>query len=428
MDREDKDLSGMVIALVVIVSSLSVSLANLTGSLKILDVGGKPHDVSLAVMTYNVLYTLMSLSWTWIFYGRFNRRGTLLISLSGLFVGLFAMYVSESVQELILSSGLIGLFSAVLSPLLTTMLTDYIGRDSIAVTKYNVYSSMGLIIGYFVAGSLRSFTGLGGVLLMSLAFLLISIPASLLISPKYVAVEPRKVSYLSSIPQFTGRLRPLPSTLFTPKIIYNMGRLARDFRKMVSRRLGRRLPLALLATGVFFTGVSAFFSLLPPMLRYMGVSDSVLYYSYLYSTIVTIISYAFIIKRRERMGSPWRALIYTMFSRVGIFLLPLAPLTHLHTSSVVAVSLLLLFTLVGITWGIITVYLPVAILSISEAERKDERLGHMNASIGAGMIMGSALSGLIVRSTGYVGVAVFASLASLSSALIFRKAEEAIVN
>ena len=412
---------------VVVTSSLAISIANLGGSLRVLDITGLTTYLSIAVAFYNIAYTSMSWVWTWIFLGRLSRRGIILVSLSGLVVGLTLMGLGNEAIIVISGTALVGLFSAVLSPLLTTLLTDYVGRDAAAVARYNLFSSLGLILGYLIGGVLRP--ALGTELILTLTSVVVAslIPLALLIPQKYVIIEPRRITYISIIPQFTGRLRPLPSILFSPEIVYNVRRLLRDFRRMFRDRLVRRLPLMFLSTGILFTGISTFFTPIPAFLRDLGLTDEELFITYLYSTTVSTISYISIHRHIRKPFQAWRPLILSSAIRAAMFISPI-PLFYLHTGRILNLIIVeVLFTISGVTWSYISTSLPLLTLSLSEVEKRDVRLGHLNASIGIGTISGSLIAGVIYQEFSYAGVLTAASLFVVTSVMLFYKAWKALI-
>ncbi len=420
-------ISAISIYGVVITSSLAISIANLAGSLRVLDITSSVVYLSIAVTSYNIAYTAMSWGWTWLFFGRFSRREVILTSLSGLITGLILMALGNNFAMVMAGTTLVGMFSAVLSPLLMTLLTDYIGRDPAAVTRYNLFSSIGLILGYLLGGLLRPIIGTESILTLTSLIVSSLLPLALLIPQKYVVIEPRRLTYISLIPQFTGRLRPLPSILFSTEIVYNMRKLLRDFHRMIKERLVRRLPVMLLSTGILFSGISVFFTLMPAFLRYLGFSDEELYITYLYSTIVSSLSYIAVHKHIRKSIYAWRPLILSTALRVAIFLSPL-PLLYVHTEKMLNLAAIeMVFTFAGITWAYISSSLPILTLSLSETEKRDIRLGHLNASIGVGTIMGSIIAGIIYQALNYTGILIVASALVSVSVILYHKAWKALV-
>ncbi|MCD6323524.1 MAG: MFS transporter [Desulfurococcales archaeon] len=412
---------------IVTASSVAISLANLAGSLRILDLTSSTLYLSVSVTLYNLAYTLMSWGWTFIFFGRVSRRGIIVISFGGIAAGLTLMALGQDVAVVILGTALVGLFSAVVSPLLTTILTDFIGWDAAAVNRYNIFSSIGLAVGYLLGVFLRPYVGTDTILALTAATVATTIPLAFLIPYKYVAIEPRRVTYVSLIPQFTGKLRPLPSILFSPEIIYNLRRLIIDFQRIIKDKLVRRLPLTLVATGALFLGISVFFTPLPAFLRNVGFRDEELYLIYMYSTVVSTLSYMAVHKHVRKASHAWKPLIIAVSSRIPIFMLPTILLYH-STLKALAVAIIgTVFTLVGVSWAYISTSLPTIILSMSETERRAERLGHMNAAVGVGTILGSLIAGIAYQAGGYLGVfTTSAGFIAVATAL-YLKAWKALV-
>jgi MFS family permease len=412
---------------VVISSSVAISIANLAGSLRVLDITGSAAMLSVVVSLYNIAYTFMSWSWTRIFFGRLSRRGIILVSMSGISAGLMAMAFGPTFWIVALGSVLVGLFAAVISPLLTTLLTDYLGHDAAAVTRYNVFSSVGLSLGYLIGAFLRPYVGTDLILWLTAVAILLLMPLAYLIPHKYVVIEPRRVTYVSLIPQFTGRLRPLPSILFSPEIIYNFRDLFRDLQWMIRKKLARRLPLTLIATGILFTGISVFFTPIPALLRHLGLNDTEVYLLYMYSTIVSTVSYAAVHRQVKKAVQAWRPLIISTAARTIIFASFIPVIFAELPESEIIIAVGGIFTAIGITWAYISTTLPTIVLSMSETEKRDERLGHLNAAIGAGTILGSAISGLMYQLLQYEGVLATSSVLVFIASALYIKAQKTLI-
>ena len=411
---------------VIIGSSLAISIINLAGSLRVLDISGSPVYLSLSVTLYNLAFTLMSWSWTRIFVGRLNRRGILLLSLVGISISLLLLILGVGIYAVIIGNTLAGLFSALIYPVMITLLTDYLGRDSIAITKYNMASGVGLALGYLLGGTLRMVLGPEWVLISTLVVTVALIPLTLAIPQRYVIIEPRRISYVSLIPQFTGRLRPAPSVIFTPRIMYNFGKMIIGAKKILMSKLTRRMPLTLLGSTILFTGIALYFTPMPAYLRNLGFTDTFLYFTYLASTVVSILAYR---PAHEKITSPedaWKTLLLFTSSRILIF--GATPLFTLMVNEVIVkVAGIALYVFIGLTWSFISSALPRVILSMSEFERREERLGHLNASIGVGTIIGSLISAYTLNLVGYEGTFIIASVLALISVITFMKAYRTLI-
>ncbi len=416
----------VVLAGIVAGASAVISIANLAGSIRILDLTGSAFMLSLSVLLYNVAFTIMSWVWPAIFLGKVSRRGMLAFALGGMALGLALMGIPPVPALVIAGSGIVGASSALISPVMMTIMADYYGKDSLAVTKYNTYSSAGFVLGYVAAALIRARVGTPELLMASAATSAVLVALTALIPQRYVIVEPRRVTYISLIPQLTGRLRPLPSVLFSPRIVYNMRRLALDFMRMVKRNVQRRLPLTLAGTAVLFTAISLFFTPMPAFMRSVGLSDIEVYITYLISSVVSTLSYRVVHPIISDYRRAWKLLIVATTARAPLFLLPTYVL--LLEGRVATLPIILTgFVVVGLTWTAISSSLTAVMLAMSEKERKDERLGHLNAMIGLGTIVGSLASGLIVKMYGYIVLSATASALVVVATALYYRARKALV-
>lgn len=149
----------VVLAGIVTGASAVISIANLAGSIRVLDLTGSVFMLSLSVLLYNVAFTIMSWVWPAIFLGRVSRRGMLAFALGGMAAGLALMGIPPVPALVVAGSGVVGVSSALVSPVMMTIMADYYGKDSLAVTKYNTYSSVGFVLGYVAAALIRMRVG-----------------------------------------------------------------------------------------------------------------------------------------------------------------------------------------------------------------------------------------------------------------------------
>ncbi len=413
-------IESAVLAVFTVGVSAAISIANLAGSLRVLDLTGSALLLSITVLAYNLAFTLMSWFWPAIFVGRLKRRGLLASSSTGMGVGFLAMGLSLNPYIVILGSGIVGAFSALIYPVMVTVLADYYGKDSVAVTKYNTLSGIGFIVGYVAAAAARVRVGTAEVLVVTAVATLTLTGLTAVMPQRYVVVESRRISYVSLIPQLTGRLRPVPSLTLSPKVVYNLSRLASDFAKMLVRHMQRRLPLTMLATAVLFTAIGAFFTPMPAFLRSVGLNDVEVYVIYLISSVVSTLAYRFIHPLISDSWRAWRLLTTAVATRAPLFLLP----TYVVLLNGAVAPLIVIaagFIVVGVTWAAISSSLTAVVLLMAEKERKEERLGHLNAMIGVGTILGSLIAGPITQDYGYVALSATASaLVAIASALYYR--------
>ncbi len=161
-------------------------------------------------------------------------------------------------------------------------------------------------------------------------------------------------------------------------------------------------------------------------MRSVGLNDIEVYITYLVSSIVSTLTYKVVYPIISDYRRAWKLLIVATTARVPLFLLPAYVL--LLEGRVSALPIILTgFVVVGLTWTAINSSLTAVILAMSEKERKDERLGHLNAMIGLGTIVGSLTSGLIVKMYGYVVLSATASALVTVAAVLYYRARKALV-
>ena len=147
-----------------------------------------------------------------------------------------------------------------------------------------------------------------------------------------------------------------------------------------------------------YTSILVFFSALPPYLRkVLGVSEEMLFLLSVANSSTSTTIYAIV--RRLGLGyqTLWRIHIAALTARVVLFLLPI-PLKSLPTNNVVPL-LVGLYIGIGATWAFIGSVQQVIMVSISEPERRDERLGQLNAAMSIGSIFGCSIASVL----GYLG-------------------------
>ncbi len=422
-DRLTRRLEGAVVYTVVAGASAVSAIASVGGSLRILDLSGSPAVMSVGVLVYNIMFTLTSLLWEYLLGERLGSRGLLLYSLLLLMSGVALMAFSPLVVLVVVGTGLVGASLAILSPVAITVLTEYLRRDSVAAVNYNICSSIGSVAGY-VAAVFMSHAVSRNVLGLTIPFIIVLAVLSVMAPSMRIVVEHRRLSFLSIIPHSTGHLRPFPTALFSPRIIHDVERLMRAFRKMVYRSIHRRMPLTLLGSLVLFASIALFFTPMPAFLREIGFSDPHVYSLYALLAVVATVSYRFVEKAMPGAEKAWRILIVSCAARILLFPTP-AVLLHLSPELAGPVTIIV-FSLLGVTWAGISASLLTVMLGMSERERRGERIGHLNMMTGLGVILGSLASTVIVERAGYTGTCTVATLLIALATIVFYKAWRAI--
>ncbi len=415
---------GLIVYTLVAGATALASLTSVGCSLRILDLTSSASVMSIAVLAYNLAFTLMSLVWHFTIGYRLSSRGLLTLSLSIATAGVAMMAFSSNPVIVLAGSGVVGLSVAIVSPVSISVLVEYTGRDSIAAAIYSFWAGVGGVLGY-VSGVFISKSITSNVLELATALAaVLSILA--VFSPRVIVVlEHRRVSFLSIIPSGTGHLKPLPTVLFSHELISEFWRIARAFKKAFYKSVARKTPLVLLTTLLFFTAVSLFFTPMPAFLRSLGVRDPIIYSLYTLLSITSIATYKYIEKRMSSVESAWRILLSSLASRIALFSIIL--IAYKLSSGVLLMFLILEFIMLGVTWGGASYSLIAVMLSLSEKGRKSVRIGHQNVMTGAGMILGSLLSTFILKNHGFAITIMLSALFVASSSATAFKAWRAVV-
>ena len=416
------DRGRVALLAVVLGYSASLSVINLASSLRVLDLTGAPQYLALTVTAYNTSYAAMSSTWAYVFVGRVSRVGMMSISLTAMALSAIGIGLAPSPAVVAALNASLGLFAAVATPVMTTIFTDYIGRDSRAVTELNTASSAGFIAGYVAGAVLRHLVPTSVTLIAMGSLMAVLAPVTTGFPPMFRVVEPRRSTYVSVLPLITGRLRAIPASLTDPRIAYAIRKLANDFARVVRVGVSRRFPLTITATATLFTAISTFFTPMPAYLRGAGFRDEELYVLSLTSTAVSTLSYRVVQRFVEPPELAWRVLIASVASRVPIFLALIPILTLPQARGL----MYLLYVLIGVSWAGISTSLTLTVLGMSEPERRGERLGHLNAAISSGMVAGSVLS-TFIASQGPLWTCTASSALVGVSAALYVKALRAFV-
>jgi hypothetical protein len=144
------------------------------------------------------------------------------------------------------------------------------------------------------------------------------------------------------------------------------------------------------------------------------------------SSIASIIWFRLASRFIKSISDAWSVLIKFVLSRIAIFSIPSLTLAFIDDLKILRLLITIFYILIGTTWALISTSLTTLILSLSEPERKGVRLGHMNGAIGAGTVLGSLCSAVIIQYGFLANFAMVVTLLMLTY-LVFNKAVGALV-
>jgi len=324
---------------------------------------------------------------------------------------------------------MLGFALALFTPNAITFFIDYTGREHVGITKFNTSSNLGLVIGYFIGGIARSFVDLEELLLTASIINTVSVFAIVLLPERYLLIEPKRITYVSLLPYFIGKLRVLPVIFTTQNMVIDINRFIVSFKKIVYKNLVRKVPLVFIGTLLLFTAIAQYFTPMPAYMRLIGLGDSVLFIMGLFASITSTMCFKIMHKYIMNVETAWRLLIASTTSRIILFLIPLIPLIVVNLPLVSKLLLIALFYLaIGFSWAGISSALTYIVVNIAGPRERSERLGQLNTVIGLGTIIGSFISGIITSALGYEANMATAITMVTIATLLYYRAWKAIID
>ncbi len=291
---------------------------------------------------------------------------------------------------------LLGVASALLSPNLSMAMVEYGAlrdkKPEEPLARLGLAAGAGWLAGLLAAASVAAALGTWFNLPVSLAASAASLAIALRLLPEPVlrlerplAARPYTV-FLDVIERF----RLVYGLLANPPLLFRL--LRRRVRRVINTRLAA--VLAAVATG--FMGVGVFFTQLPYYWRNVrGMTDSEILATSAVHRLSSIIGFTFMHRLAWIIGSK-RLFIAAFAARSIVFTLPL--LTA-HLAPLAQAVLVYVFT--GLTWSMISVSANSVVLDAVGVHRGGVGIGLLNTAISIGLILGSAVSGVVAE---YMGV------------------------
>ena len=411
----------------VLAYNVAIGVGNLAMTLRIVELGGSVSDVGLAALLYNLFFALTSPIWPVLLAPRIGRRKT--VSLGALLTSIaFTLSVPASQPlHIVLLNIVYGLGASMIPPALTVIFIEFIEKPRARVIGFlNQVSGVGWLIGLLI-GSYPMIELKDLLFIASAIGLVAAIKSALLLPEPLGILETRKIAVLSLIPWISDRARQLPIILFQYPRLSKLVALLMDVYKSLKIRLSRTLPLLNLGTIVLFTSIGLFFTVIPVYLRsYMGLSDSSVFALNAIAALVSTVAFTYVSRVAEVNDKVWNMLLSAVALRTLLFTAPVTYMAITDMDVVVYASLSTLFALFGITWSMIALSLNTLVISLSEINKRDERLGQLNTMISTGIILGSMLAGLIGK-LGYTISFIVSGILAAIALTIYYKAKTTII-
>lgn len=415
----EKPLKAM--SAIIFTYSFVTSIVTLASGLRVYELTGSSFYLSLTSFSYNLFYALSSYFYSHI-ASKVKQLHLVSIALGLMSASVFSMFLFPSAFFIIAFNALYGSCVALISPTLITMFTEYVMRDYLGITRTNILTSLGNMFGLLAAAFLGGVLSPGHLLLLNSFILGSSISLVKYLPERAKVVSREKISITPLIYHVIGSIRAFPSMIVKHEKLISFKELYYEFRKMLTFRQLRSVPVILLATSVLFTAISIFFTPMPAYLKMFGYSDRDIYTFSLIANITTLLLYDFFRARTSYEKNVWRTLIISIIVRPFLFLLPL--LTFLLPKTVVFA---VLYTFIGMSWAGISTALPLIVMNYSDPRAKGGALSKMNAMMSIGSILGSFIGGVVSQIWGIIGTSILASLLVSVAAYMYLKSMRALI-
>ncbi len=367
--------------------SASIAIANMGSTLKIIELGGGTQLVGLSYLLYNIGFTLSSWTLPYVFRGS-SRKSMLCMCLgllSATFLGIALAPNAWLVVALQLPYGFIASFT---SSVQTSIFVELVRCKHRGVYTMYLFGGLGFAAGGVAGGIARRLLPLSNVIMLSSLFTATaSVMAIAFLPPTLGVVEASKVvAERGMLAVVVEKARLLYMLFVKPRAC---------LPKALRLAFGRTIPLFLLASSTVYVAIMMFFSAFPVYLRRVAkLPESLMMVLPAVSGSTSTAIYAIMSRRDIEYTKLWRAHILALFARSILFASPIF-IGYALSNPAAALSF---YFFVGLTWAFIGSVQSNVMVHLAEPARREERLGHLNAAISMGSIVGSlaasSLSGL----------------------------------
>ena len=356
-----------------------------------------------------------------------HRRKLFIVEgFAGLFVSMAIMWMSVNFAMFFVANFLLGLLYSASAPAGTALLIEQTPKEQWVshLGRFSRLGGAGYLLG-LIAGALwfyvlpstpfdmRTFFLFSTVVALSGA-----IVAFLLVDEKRAGTgnagsrKENQWNAIAGVPlHITERAKYLPSRIGA---VIRLATPSSQERSEISGRLW----LYYLVTILFSTGFTAFYAVFPNYLAdYLGrkfsIAESLIFLVYIGSSLGSTLTYSRVSYMSRSMGEKR---LQSIAASVRVLLIPsffFVPLL-LHSSAEVVVSMVVLNSIMGFCWAIISVTGQSMVARMAGPHIKGEAIGLYNSSTGTGAIMGALMGGLVTQNFGYMSDFICSSVFVLS--------------
>ena len=351
--------------------------------LLIVELGGKAKEVGIVLG----LYTAVSMFGT-VFWGKisdkFKKRKTcILIGFLGTFLSYLFLSMASNLYEVILIQTFFALFIAAEIPVTTVYIlrsTNKFYWDD-AIGKFNKIGGWAWVTGLGIGAITLFFVSIQNLFLLNSFVSAIS----LILGFKYLKQKPIHINrrtFKLRLTQIVERTKYIPNYLIHLPAIRITG--------------NKKVNSFLISTFLILMASSLICTPIVPYLKILGAGSSLCFFAGFMHSSASAFMYRRTGKEIYKKGT-LKTLKYGILSRAVLSLL----MAILIIYKEIAVGIIILYALLGITWSYILIPSFSYMSKTSKKNREGGAFGTFNFFYSLGLLTGNFLSGIIVDSFGY---------------------------
>ncbi len=368
-------------------------------TLEVAQLRGGPVSVSYAMSAGTGAGILASVLWGYAL-DRYDRRGVLLVGLSGTAAFLLLISLASTIPELVAYYAATSLFSTAVGMTVSMLIMDtYEKRSwSVAYSRYNYLSSIGYLAGDLSSAAaapligIRMVTGaMTAAASLSLAWSWVSVPRS--------PIRFERESLLHVLEAFLLRLRLVPTiflrlpsrTTFKPLRLLRLGVSPAAY-----------MPLLYLGLTLFYVSSGIFNTLYPYGLRVLGLTSSEVLTVISAGMAAQIVGFWLAPRLIYRLGGNARAAVGSLALRGSSYAtIGLATALWDTRESLLLTGLTFYPLAAGIAFATFFTASNVMVFEVLKGTREGRGLGLYSSLTGVSYFTGSLISGYLAR---YIGI------------------------
>jgi len=394
--------------------NMALSSSGILSTLVALSLGASLTDVGLLLAVNATATIIFSTIWGKLSDLSGARKKYLMIIFFVLSPIFIILGIVNSVSQLIVSYSMLALFTSGISPIAIMLAVERCKSKNWEgeVTRYNSISSVGNIFGLVMNTIVALFFKVSWLFYISSALCLIA----MFILWRF-AEEPEITLERHGFP--VRRLRDAEK-LFSPKSIFYFLDIRR-FR-IPKIRISKLKPLQLLFLACFvqWTGIYVFVVGETPLMKALGMSDSLILALNAIASFVSVFAFSKIIPSLKQSR---RKLINVAIILRSVFILGWAGVSLLliYPTPYAFVFPFLLVAIWPINYALVWFPIVTYAISSSPADKKSSTQGALISSIAIANVVGSTLGGFLISTFGYTMGFILAAIITLLSTPIYSR-------